>query len=63
MKHEQIDDRARVWIVTRGSDGRLKEEFDPSLLARLNPGHSAEQIADALLMAAGEMDLAENRIW
>jgi hypothetical protein len=63
MKHEQIDDKARVWIVTRGNDGRLEEDFDAGLLARLNPGHSAQEIANLLVTAAGEMDVAENRLW
>ena len=63
MKHEIIDDGARVWIVTRGPDGRLREEFDPTLLARLNPGYSAEQVAHALVVAAGEMDVSDNRAW
>jgi hypothetical protein len=63
MKHEQMDDNARVWIVTRGTDGRLEEEFDTGLLDRLNPGHSAEEIANLLVTAAGEMDVAESRLW
>ena len=63
MKHEAIDDRARVWVVTRGSDGRLNETFDPTLLSRLNPGYSAEQVADAIVIAAGERDVRDNRLW
>lgn len=66
MKHQSIDcidNKARVWVVTRGEDGRLQEEFDPILLGKLNPGHSAEQIADLLVTAAGEMEVAENRLW
>ena len=66
MKHEQIDrldQKARVWVVTRGEDGRLHEEFDPSLLTRLNPGHSAEEIAEVLVTAAGEMEIAGTRLW
>ncbi len=66
MKHEhinEIDHKARVWVVTRGEDGRIQEEFDPFLLAKLNPGHSAEEIADVLATAAGEMEIAESRLW
>lgn len=63
MKHEHIDDGARVWVLTRGPDGRLREEFDPGLVGRLNPGCSAEQVADALVIAAGQMDVSENRAW
>ena len=63
MKHEMIDDRARVWIVMRGPDMRLKEELDPNLLAKLNPAHTAEEIADTLVQAAGAMEVAETRVW
>lgn len=66
MKYEQIDrldHKARVWVVTRGEDGRIHEEFDPALLGRLNPGHSAEEVADVLAIAAGEMEVAGNRLW
>ena len=63
MKHEHIDDKARVWVVMRGDDGRLQEEVDPRFLLNLNPGHSAEQIADALVLAAGTMDVEETRLW
>ena len=63
MKHEQMDRKAKVWMVTRAPDGRLQDEFDPGLVARLNPGHSAKEIADVLVTAAGEMDLAESRLW
>ncbi len=57
MKYEKIDDRARVWTISRGSDGRIMEELDEGLLATLDP------IADALVIAAGEQDIAENRAW
>lgn len=66
MKHEQInrlDRKARVWVVTRGDDGRIQEDFDPLLFGRLNPGHSAEEVADVLAIAAGEMEVAGNRLW
>jgi hypothetical protein len=29
MKCECIDDKARVWIVTLGPDGKLQAELDP----------------------------------
>jgi hypothetical protein len=57
MKYEKIDDRARVWTITRGADGRLREELDEGILATLNP------LADALVIAAGEQDVADNRVW
>ena len=57
MKYEKIDDRARVWTISRGTDGRIMEELDEGLLATLDP------LADALVIAAGEQDIAENRAW
>jgi len=63
MKHELIDDRARIWIVMRGPDNCLKEELYPELLAKLKPAHSAEEVADTLVQAAGAMEVAETRVW
>ena len=63
MRHEVIDDKARVWVVVRGKDGKLQEELDPAFLLKLNPGRSAEQIADALVLAAGTIDVEETRLW
>jgi len=63
MEHQVIDDRARVWIVMRGPDNCLKEELDPELLAKLNPANTAEEVADALVQAAGAMEVAETRVW
>jgi hypothetical protein len=60
---EEISDEARVWTVTRGADGKLAEELDLSLLLKLNPNHSAAQIADALVLAAAAADIAETRVW
>jgi hypothetical protein len=58
MKHERIDDKARVWTVTMGSDGKLKAELDPRCLAQ-----PCEQITDAVIGAAGRTEIAENRLW
>jgi hypothetical protein len=60
---QEIDSRARVWTLTRGADGTLAEEFDLERLLKLNPGQSAEQIADALVVAAGIADIEETRAW
>ena len=57
MKYEKIDDRARVWTITRGTDGRIREELDERIIAPLDP------LADALVIAAGEQDIADNRAW
>ena len=59
----EVTDNARVWTVTRGEVGKLAEELDLDRLLKLNPGHSAEQIADALVLAAAMADIEETRIW
>ena len=63
MKFEKISEQDRVWVVTRGSSGGLQHAVDPQLFAALHPGASAEEIADALIVAAGQAEVAETRIW
>jgi hypothetical protein len=63
MKHQPIDDAARVWIVTRGPDGRLKDELDNDLLRALADTDSAEEISAALIERAGELQIAATRDW
>ena len=58
MKHEHIDNRARVWVVTLGADGRLEEQLDPELLARLVQAQSAEDVSEAL-----SEQVARTRSW
>jgi len=48
MKSEHIDDKARVWVVTLGADGRLEEQLDPALLARLIDARSSEDVTEVL---------------
>ena len=48
---ETIDDNARVWIVTRGDDGKLEDRLDPDALA------------DSLAVAAGLREVAQTRVW
>lgn len=48
---EAIDDKSRVWVVTRGDDGKLEDRLDPDALA------------DAFVLAAGLRDVAETRAW
>lgn len=57
MKHEKIDNRARVWVVTLGPDGRLEDRVDPELLARL-ANSSPEEAAEAL-----GKEIARTRAW
>ena len=63
MKREKIHSTARVWRVTRGLDGKIRAEIDAALLAELRPGLTAAQIADLLLAAAGEAEIARSRLW
>ncbi len=58
MKHEQIDNRARVWVVTLGADGRLEEQLDPDLLARLAEAKSDEDVARVVADTIGR-----TRVW
>ena len=50
MEYRKIDDRDRVWVVTRGPDGGLLDELDPRLVALLSAADSPE----ALLKRADE---------
>ena len=63
MKHQKIDDKARVWILSRGPDGRLQEELDPQFLSVIGAAATAEDVADVIAIAAGRMELAETRLW
>jgi hypothetical protein len=63
MKHQKIGDRARVWILSRAPDGRLQEELDPQFLSAIGAAASAEEVADLIAVAAGEMEIAETRAW
>ena len=37
MKHENIDDRARVWTVTMGTDRSLRAELEERVLMTIDP--------------------------
>lgn len=58
MKHEHIGDKDRVWVVKLGADGRLEEQLDPELLARLIEGRSAEDVTEVLTDT-----VAKTRTW
>lgn len=63
MKYEKIDDKARVWIVTRGSDGRLEDRVDPQFLTQIGAACSADDVANILAVAAGRIEVADTRAW
>ena len=63
MKYEKIDGNERVWVVKRGPDGKLTEQLDPQLFAALHPELSEEELADAIVIAAGTAEIAQTRAW
>jgi hypothetical protein len=68
MRFEKIDDKARVWILTRGPSGKLQDQLDesrldPQFLNAIGAAATAEEVADVIAIAAGQMELAENRAW
>lgn len=60
---ENIDDKARVWTITRSADGQLEGRLDPSFLESLEDAGSVDEIAEALLTAAALQELADTRVW
>ena len=62
MKYQQIDneDRLRVFVCGRETDFDV---IDTQLLTSIGEAHSAQEVADLLIINAGEMDVAENRLW
>ena len=59
----RVDDSAHVWVLTRGARGKLQEQLDPQFLTSLGAASSAQEVAEVLINAAGEMEIAENRLW
>lgn len=60
---QNIDNKARVWTVTRSAQGRLEERLDPTFLAMIDEMQPIEEIVAALVQAAAEQDIADTRIW
>jgi hypothetical protein len=40
---------------------RAAEKLD--VVHKLRPGHSAEDVVEALIRAAGQIEIAETRVW
>ncbi len=62
MKHKPIDWTA----IARLLPGALAMKDAASALmpkAKLHPGQSAHEVADALIVAAGQIEIAETRVW
>ena len=57
MRFEKIDDKARVWILTRGPSGKLQDQLDesrldPQFLNAIGAAATAEEVADVIAIAA-----------
>ena len=63
MKHEKIGDDARVWVVTRGPNGRLQHQLDREAFEALHRGMNSAEIGEAIALAAGTAEIAETRVW
>jgi hypothetical protein len=62
MKHELIERTAREWV--HGNADRLPIVLGRSPYANiLHAGQTADEVADALIRLAGQMDIAETRAW
>jgi hypothetical protein len=58
-----VDDRARVWTITRGRNGRLDERLDPDFLKDLEAAESLDEFAEAILTYAAVLDVEQSRVW
>jgi hypothetical protein len=58
-----IDHKAQVWCATLGVDGCLEERLERSILATLDELSPIEEIIDALVIAAAELDISDTRLW
>jgi len=62
MKHELIEQTAREWV--HGNADRLPAILGKSAFANvLQAAQSAEDVAEALIQLAGQMEIAETRVW
>jgi hypothetical protein len=57
MKYEKIDNKARVWTISRATDGQIRAELEEGVLASLDP------MAEAIVIAAGREEIAATRAW
>jgi hypothetical protein len=62
MTQELIERTTREWVS--GNAHRLPRALARSPFASvLHPAQSAEEVADALIRLAGQMEIAETRVW
>jgi hypothetical protein len=60
---QEVDDHAKVWTITRGTDGRLADQIDPSFLIHADDVQLPDGIVDALIAAAARRDIEDSRVW
>ena len=60
---QEADDRAKIWTVTRGADGKLEDRIDPSFLMHADEAELPDEIVDALVAAAARRHIEESRVW
>jgi hypothetical protein len=60
---DQIDDRAKVWTLSRGIDGRLEDRLDPTFLETLEKAESVEELAQAIAAFAARREIEASRVW
>lgn len=61
--HPAFPDIVGQWAAQAIDDEAREGKLDPSIPATLDDLSLIEQIIDALVIAAGEQDVAETRIW
>jgi hypothetical protein len=60
---QAIDDRAKVWTLARGADGRLEDRLDPTFLETLEKAESVEDLAEAIAASAARREIEATRVW
>jgi hypothetical protein len=60
---EHVDDRAKVWTLARGADGKLEDRLDPSFLETLEKAESVEELAEAIAASAARREIEASRVW
>ena len=61
--HPAFPDIVGQWAAQTIDEKALEERVDPPALSTLNEFSPIEHVIDVLLLAAGEQELAETRVW
>jgi hypothetical protein len=60
---QEVDDRAKIWTLTRSADGKLEDRIDPSFLMYADEVELPDEIVEALIAAAARRDVEDSRVW